>query len=254
MLTTRSIPIKSEYEIKLMREAGRITSGIMQKLKAEIKPGVNAEYLNEFAEKEIARLKCTPAFKGYMGYTKSLCVSINNEVVHGVPSENKILKVGDIVSIDLGVEYKGFYGDMAVTVGVGKISKSAQHLIDVTKQALYEGIKKAISGNRLGDVSSAVQNYVEKNNYSVVRKFVGHGIGSKLHEEPEIPNFGIPNTGPELKNGMIFAIEPMVNEGSYEVEILNDGWTTVTRDGKMSSHFEHNVLIWGMKPQILTEQ
>jgi len=253
MLTAMSIPIKSELEIKLIRQACKKAAGVMRRLEAEVKSGVDTEYLNQFAEKMIVKSSCRPAFKGYMGYPKSICVSINNEVVHGISHTGKVLREGDIVSIDLGIEYKGFYADMAATFGVGRISKDAQQLIDVTRSALYEGIKKAVSENKLGDVSFAIQNYVESHSYSVVRKFVGHGIGSKLHEEPEIPNFGMPDTGPELKNGMVLAIEPMVNEGSYDVEILADGWTAVTKDGKLSAHFEHNVLIWGMKPQILTE-
>ncbi len=253
MLTAMSIPIKSELELKLMKQACKKAAHVMRRLKTEVKSGVDTEYLNQLAEKMIIKSSCRSAFKGYMGYPKSICVSINSEVVHGISYAGKVLKEGDIVSIDLGVEYKGFYADMAATFEVGKISQNAQQLINVTKGALYEGIKKAISENKLGDISFAIQNYVESRNCSVVRKFVGHGIGSKLHEEPEVPNFGMPNTGPELRNGMVLAIEPMVNEGSYDVEILDDDWTVVTKDGKLSAHFEHTVLIWGMKPQILTE-
>jgi len=252
-LTGMSIPIKSDLELRLMKQACKKAAYVMKKLRAEIKSGVDTEYLNQLAEKIMVKLSCSPAFKGYMGYPRSICISLNNEVVHGLSHAGKVLKEGDIVSIDLGVEYKGFYADMAATFGVGKISQNAQKLINVTKAALYEGIKKAVSGNKLGDISFAIQNCVEYHGYSVVRKFVGHGIGSKLHEEPEIPNFGMPDTGPELKNGMVLAIEPMVNEGGYEVEILADGWTAVTKDGKLSAHFEHTVLIWGMEPRILTE-
>jgi methionyl aminopeptidase len=218
-----------------------------------IRAGVSTQELDDFAERRIRQLDARPAFKGYRGYPASICASINNEVVHGIPSKDKILKEGDIISIDLGVEYKGYYGDIAYTFAVGKVSSSAQRLMEVTRSALYEGIRKAIAGNRIGDISYAIQSYVESRGYSVVRRFVGHGIGRAMHEEPEIPNFGLPGIGPILRNGMVLAIEPMVNEGDFRVEILEDGWTAVTKDGKLSAHFEHTVLINGEEPEILTE-
>ena len=188
-----------------------------------------------------------------MGYPMNICVSINSEVVHGIPDGSRILQNGDIVSIDLGVKYNGFYADIAATFGVGDISADACSLIKTTKDALAVGISRSVSGARLGDISASIQDFVENNGYSVVRKFVGHGIGRDLHEEPEIPNFGSPNTGPYLENGMVLAIEPMVNQGSYQIEILDDGWTTVTSDDRLSAHFEHTVLIWGNNPEVLTK-
>ena len=226
---------------------------VMRELGKLIRAGISTQELDDFAERRIRELNARPAFKGYRGYPASICASINNEVVHGIPSKDKILKEGDIISIDLGVEYKGYYGDIAYTFAVGKVSGSARRLMEVTRCALYEGISKAIAGNRIGDISYAIQSYVESRGYSVVRKFVGHGIGRAMHEEPEIPNFGLPGVGPILRNGMVLAIEPMVNEGTHEVQILEDGWTAVTKDGKLSAHFEHTVLIKGEEPEILTE-
>lgn len=235
-----------------MKEACRRAARIMSELETKIDCGVTALHLDSFAEELMYKLNCSPAFKGYMGYPSSICVSVNSEVVHGIPDDSRILKSGDIVSIDLGVKYNGFYADIAATFGVGEISAAACNLIKVAKDALAIGISRSVSGARLGEISASIQDFVENNGYSVVRKFVGHGIGRDLHEEPEIPNFGSPNTGPYLENGMVLAIEPMVNEGSYQVEILDDGWTAVTSDGKISAHFEHTVLVWGNNPEVLT--
>ncbi|MDP8253285.1 MAG: type I methionyl aminopeptidase [Candidatus Kaelpia aquatica] len=248
-----TIPIKSKEEIEGVKMACEKTASIMKRLSRKIEPGITTDSLNSAAERLIIESHCKPAFKGYMGYPKSICTSINSEVVHGVPGLDCVLTEGDILSLDLGVIYKGFYGDMAVTFAVGEISTEAEMLIRTTKEALCVGISSAVSGNTLGDISSAIQRYVEDRGYSIVRKFVGHGIGRELHEEPEIPNFGSPGTGPYLENGMILALEPMVNDGDYRVNILEDGWTAVTEDGSLSAHFEHTILIWGSKPQVLTE-
>ncbi|HDI45953.1 MAG TPA: type I methionyl aminopeptidase [Candidatus Omnitrophica bacterium] len=248
-----TILIKNREEIKKIRKACKIAGKVLEAIQDKIAPGIDTESLDEFAEKMILKFKAYPAFKGYRGYPKTICASINNEVVHGIPSRDRILKSGDIISIDLGVRFKGYYGDVAATFGVGKISLLAKKLIETTRNSLYIGISKAQAGNKLGDISSAIENYVNQHGFSVVRRFVGHGIGKQLHEEPEIPNFGFPGEGPELKNGMVLAIEPMVNAGSYEVEILKDGWTAITKDGKLSAHFEHTILISGEQPEILTE-
>jgi methionyl aminopeptidase len=248
-----AIPIKTREEIKIIREACRKASQVMEALRERVIPGVDTYSLDEFAENMILKLKAQPAFKGYRGYPKAICTSVNREIVHGIPSKDKILKEGDIISIDLGVRFRGYYGDIAATFGVGAISPEAEKLISTTREALYAGISKACAGNKLGDVSYTIMTYVEERGFSVVRKFVGHGIGRQLHEEPEIPNFGLPGQGPELKNGMVLAIEPMVNAGSFEVEILSDGWTAVTKDGKLSAHFEHTILVNGEQPEILTE-
>jgi len=248
-----AIPIKTREEIRIIREACKRASQIMEALQEKITPGIDTYTLDEFAEKMISKLKAQPAFKGYRGYPKTICTSINQEVVHGIPSKGRILKEGDILSIDLGVKFRGYYGDIAATFGVGKISQEAKKLISTTREALYAGISQAYAGNNLGDISYAIMSCVEERGFSVVRRFVGHGIGRQLHEEPEIPNFGFPGQGPELKAGMVLAIEPMVNAGDYEVEILPDGWTAVTKDGKLSAHFEHTILITDKDPKILTE-
>jgi methionyl aminopeptidase len=222
-------------------------------LKDMIVEGINTHELDKFAENTIHKRKAQPAFKGYRGYPATICASINSQVVHGIPSTKIKLKQGDIISIDLGVYYQGFYGDAAYTYPVGKINERTQKLLRVAEESLYVGIEKASEGNRLFDISYAIQSYVEKNGYSVVRDFVGHGIGRSLHEEPQIPNYGKKGRGPRLKKGMTLAIEPMVNEGGWEVEILEDGWTAVTKDGKLSSHFEHTVAITQNGPLILTK-
>ncbi len=252
-MLTMNIPIKNKKEIAGMKKACKKTAIVMNKLSKKIEPGITTDYLNSMAEKLITELSCEPAFKGYMGYPKSICTSINNEVVHGIPAIDRVLSEGDILSLDLGVISDGFYGDMAATFAVGNISAEAERLIKTAKDSLYSGIASALSGNSLGDISSTIQSYVEERGCSVVRKFVGHGIGRKLHEEPEIPNFGSPGVGPCLENGMILALEPMVNDGDYMVNISEDGWTAVTEDNSLSAHFEHTILIWGSKPQILTD-
>ena len=234
--------LKSPQEIARLRKSNQIVAEILRELELEIEPGVSTHFLNNLAERLTLEQNARPAFKGYRGYPYTLCTSVNNGVVHGFPSK-AALKEGDILSIDFGVLYDGNYGDAAITVGVGKISEIARRLIRATKEALYRGIGKALPGGRLSDISHAIQSHVERDGFSVVRKFVGHGIGSSLHEEPQIPNFGKPGTGVRLKPGMTLAIEPMVNEKDYEVKILDDGWTAVTKDGSLSAHFEHTVAI-----------
>lgn len=238
-------------EIEKARASNRIVAEVLSKLREKIKPGVRTRELDKFAEEIAEKRGAKPAFKGYRGYPHSLCISINEVVVHGMPSE-RILEEGDIVSLDFGVCYHGFCGDSAITLPVGKVTPKASRLMQVTEQSLYAGIEQARSGNRLGDISAAVQGVVEDAGYSVVRDFVGHGIGKDLHEDPQIPNFGQKGRGIELKRGMILAIEPMVNEGKYKVQILPDGWTVVTRDGSLSAHFEHSIAITENGPDILS--
>jgi methionyl aminopeptidase len=244
--------LKSPWEIEKMRRSNAIVAEILARLREAIKPGITTLELNRLAEDLCRRKGAKPAFKGYRGYPFSLCVSVNEEVVHGFPSKKRVLKEGDIVSLDFGVLYDGYYGDAAITVPVGEISERAKRLLRVTEEALYKGIEQAVIGKRLGDISSAIQRYVEAHGYSVVRQFVGHGIGRALHEDPQVPNFGKPGRGIKLKEGMVLAIEPMVNEGTYEVEILADGWTAVTKDRKLSAHFEHTVAITQNGPEILS--
>ena len=234
--------LKSPQEIAKLRKSNQIVAEILRELELKIEPGVSTLFLNNLAERLTLEQNARPAFKGYREYPYTLCTSVNNGVVHGFPSK-KALKNGDILSIDFGVLYDGYYGDAAITVGVGKISEVARRLIRATKEALYLGIEKAVPGGRLSDISHAIQSHVERDGFSVVRKFVGHGIGSSLHEEPQIPNFGKPGTGVRLKPGMTLAIEPMVNEKDHDVEILDDGWTAVTKDGRLSAHFEHSIAI-----------
>jgi len=234
--------LKSPQEIAKLRKSNQIVAEILRELELKIKPGVSTLFLNNLAERLTLEQNARPAFKGYREYPYTLCTSVNNGVVHGFPSKTA-LKDGDILSIDFGVLYDGYYGDAAITVGVGKISDVARRLIRATREALYLGIEKAVPGGRLSDISHAIQSHVERDGFSVVRKFVGHGIGSSLHEEPQIPNFGKPGTGVRLKPGMTLAIEPMVNEKDYDVEILDDGWTAVTKDGRLSAHFEHTITI-----------
>ena len=246
------ISIKSANELRFMREAGKIVSLIMEELSSLVKEGISTYDLNMEAERLFEKYKVISAFKNYRGFPGAICTSVNEELIHGIPSRKKILKEGDIISIDVGVNYKGFFADSAITIGVGKISQEAERLIEVTREALYTGIKTAKENAHLGDVSYAIQSYVEGRGFSVVRDFVGHGIGSKMHEEPEVPNFGEPGHGPVLKNGMTIALEPMVNMGSPEVEILPDGWTVVSKDRKLTAHFEHTICINGNEPIILT--
>lgn len=235
-----------------MAESCRIVAEVFEGIKKKISPGVSTKEINEFAESYIISRGARPAFKGYRGYPASVCTSINEQVVHGIPSSQK-LREGDIISLDIGVFYKGFYGDAAVTLPVGSVSNQAMKLISVTEKALEAGMERAVAGNRLSDISSAIQGCVEAEGFSIVRSFVGHGIGRELHEEPQIPNFGKPGEGPELRPGMTLAIEPMVNEGGWEVVILNDGWTAVTKDRRLSAHFEHTVAITKNGCNILTK-
>jgi len=239
-----------------MRRANVIVAEVLQELKRRVAPGVTTLDLDAVAEQMTLKKNAIPAFKGYnVGgriYPRCLCASINNEIVHGIPS-NRALKEGDIIGLDYGVIFEGFYGDSAVTVGVGKVSEVAQRLMDVTEQSLYKGIEQLRDGKRLGDLGAAVQRFAESAGFSVVRAFVGHGIGKRLHEEPPVPNYGEPERGLRLKEGMVLAIEPMVNAGGYEVEIKDDGWTAVTKDGSLAAHFEHSVAITKDGPFILSQ-
>ena len=246
------IVIKTPEEIEKMAKACKIVAEILEDLKAFVKPGITTKEIEMFAEEKIISKGGTPAFKGYRGYPASICTSVNSQVVHGIPSRVR-LNEGDVLSIDLGVYSDGFYGDGAVTLPVGEVSPLAKKLLKVTEEALYEGIDKATPRNRVSDISYAIENYVEANGFSVVKAFVGHGIGMSLHEEPQVPNFGISGQGPRLKEGMTLAIEPMVNTGGYEVSILDDGWTAVTLDGGLSAHFEHTIAITDGDARILTK-
>jgi len=245
--------IKSSREIKKIRAACRIVAEALEVIKQIIRAGINTRDIENAADREIRIRGGAPAFKGYRGYPASICVSINEQVVHGIPSTAVILKDGDIVSIDMGVLLDGFYGDAAITVPVGNISAEASRLLKTTEEALYAGIQKAVAGNRVSDISAAIQGHVEINGFSVVRAFVGHGIGRFLHEEPQIPNFGKPGRGQRLKEGMTLAIEPMVNIGGSDIMILKDGWTAVTSDGSFSAHFEHTIAIADNGQEILTK-
>ncbi|MCG8483954.1 MAG: type I methionyl aminopeptidase [Clostridia bacterium] len=246
------IVIKNENEIKLMREAGRVVALVLEEIENSLKPGITTEELDIIAEDLIRKHNMIPAFKGYNGFPASICVSINEEVVHGIPSSDRKINEGDIVSIDVGTIYKGYHGDAARTFAVGDISDEAKNLIEVTKNSFYEGLKYCKIGYRLSDVSHAIQTYVESKGCSVVKDFVGHGIGKKMHEDPQIPNFGRPGRGPRLTAGMVFAIEPMVNLGTDEVQVLLDNWTVVTKDQKLSAHYEHTVALTDGEPVILT--
>jgi len=246
------IILKSEREINYLRDAGRIVAETHEEVKKAVKPGVTTLDLDQIAEKYIKGRGAIPAFKGYHGFTGNICSSINEEVVHGIPGLRK-LKTGDNVSIDIGAVINGYNGDAAITVPVGEIDAEVQKLLDVTEESLYKGIEQAIIGNRLSDISHAVQSHVEQYGFGVVRDYVGHGIGRSMHEDPQVPNYGSPGRGPRLKAGMTLAIEPMVNLGTYEVKTLDDGWTVVTLDGKRSAHFEHSIAITDGKPEILTK-
>ncbi len=243
---------KSPSELEKMYKAGQIVWGALDKMRTMVKPGVTTQDLDEFAEAWTVQHKARPAFKGYRGYPGSVCTSINQEVVHGIPSKSRKLKEGDILSMDFGVELDGYYGDAALTVPVGKVSPTREKLLRVTRESLEQAIDKVRPGNRLGDVSAAVQAWVEKNGYSVVREFVGHGIGTKMHEDPQLPNYGSPGHGVKLQEGMVLAIEPMVNTGGPGVRVLDDDWTAVTADGSDSAHFEHTVAVTASGPWILT--
>lgn len=248
------IILKSPGEIDRIRKACLIVSDALEELRAHIRPGVDTLTLNEYAERFIQKAGGRPAFKGYRGYTASLCASVNDCVVHGIPSKRVVLREGDIISLDLGVILDGFYGDAAITVPVGRVRPEAERLIKVTEEALARGIEVARLDSRLYDISAAIQTHVESHGYSVVRDFVGHGIGRNLHEDPQIPNFGEAGKGPRIKSGMVLAIEPMVNAGGSATMILEDGWTAVTADGSLSAHFEHTVAVTADGPWVLTKR
>ncbi|MDP2854384.1 MAG: type I methionyl aminopeptidase [Smithellaceae bacterium] len=244
--------LKQPDEIDKARASNRIVAEVLNVLREKVKPGVTTRELDKIAEGVTEKRRAKPAFKGYRGYPFSLCTSVNEEVVHGMPS-NRILVEGDIIGLDFGIYHQGLYGDAAITLPVGKIGEQAANLMQVTEQSLYSAINQVCAGNRLGDISAAVQETVEAAGYSIVRDFVGHGVGKSLHEDPQIPNFGKKGRGIELKKGMILAIEPMVNAGQYKVKILSDGWTVITADGSLSAHFEHSVAITDNGPEILSK-
>lgn len=250
---TPSIVIKSREEIQVMRDANRIVATILEQVRGLAEAGVSTWELDKLAEDQCLSMKARPAFKGYRGFPGSLCLSINEEVVHGIPSKKRKLHKGDILSIDFGVLFHGFYGDAAITVPIGSVAGEVEQLMAVTRDSLYEGIAMAQVGNRVGDISRAVQRHVESYGFSVVRQFVGHGIGASLHEPPEIPNFYQGESTPRLLPGMVLAIEPMVNMGTHRVRILRDGWTVVTEDKKPSAHFEHSVAVTDEGPIILSQ-
>ena len=239
-------------ELKTMRKAGKVASEVLRSLKSFIKAGITTKDIEKFFEKKLSKYpEMEPAFKGFMGYPASCCVSVNEEVIHGIPSK-RVIKNGDIVSVDLGIKYKGLFVDTAYTYNIGKSSLLAKKLVRISRKSLYEGIRHIKVNKHLGDVSSAIQKFVEKNNFSVVRKFVGHGIGKKLHMPPEVPNFGEKGKGVVLKQGYVIAVEPMVAAGNYDVEVLSDGWTAKTKDNSLSAHFEHTIAITKKGPWILT--
>ena len=247
-----SIIIKSEKEIQLMRESGKILAAVLQELQAMVCPGISTLDIDRKCAELIKKNNCIPSFLNYNGFPASICLSINEEVVHGIPNKNRILKNGDIISLDCGVIHQGFHSDAARTIAVGEITKEARRLIDVTQQSFYEGIKFAKEGCHLHEISEAIQTYVEANGFSIVRDLVGHGIGRNLHEEPQIPNFKQKRRGPILEAGMVLAIEPMVNEGRYDVYWEDDDWTVVSADGSLSAHYENTVLITKGEPELFT--
>ncbi|MFH1379715.1 MAG: type I methionyl aminopeptidase [bacterium] len=251
--TGQRIELKNRHELDKLKISGGIAAEILERLKTAVKAGVSTMALEKIAGAEIKKHKCASAFLGYRGYPAATCISLNQEVVHGIPSEERIITEGDIVSIDVGILFDGFYGDNALSVIAGKASCENERLLLTTERALYNGIDQAVIGNRLGDISSAIQQTAEKSGFSVVRDFVGHGIGREMHEQPQIPNYGTAGTGPRLEAGMVLALEPMINMGGYEVKILSDNWTVITVDGKNSGHFEHMVAITQDGPEILTK-
>ena len=246
------ITIKSERELDLMRVACRATAQILDEMVKMVEPGITTGEIDAFAESRCKDLKMVPAFKGYHGFPAVVCISVNEEVVHGIPSSKKVLKKGDVVGLDFGVSHQGWYGDSARTVAVGQISLEAKKLLEVAAQSLEQGIAQCFEGKRVFDIGHAIQNYVEPFGYGVVREFVGHGIGRALHEEPQVPNYGPKGKGLPLKVGMVLAIEPMINAGGHEVKVLKDGWTAVTLDRSLSAHFEHTVAITANGPEVLT--
>jgi methionyl aminopeptidase len=255
----RRIVLKSKEEIELMRRAGKITAQVLDEIRRHTQPGVTTNKLNKIAEDALKRHNAVSVFKGYPNqrqglppFPAAITVCINNELVHGIPSRNRVLQEGDIFSVDCGACYKGWIGDAAITIPVGEISEEAQRLLEVTEQSLYKGIAQGRLGNRTGDISAAIQDYVEQCGYNVVRDYTGHGVGRNMHEDPQVPNFGERGKGVRLKKGMTIALEPMVNAGTFETQLLDDGWTVVTVDGKLSAHFEHSFAITDGEPDILT--
>ena len=246
------IVCRSAAELERMRDAGRLVGEVLSELAALVKPGVTTADLDGLAEKRIAQAGATPAFKGYHGYPATICASINEEVIHGIPSGRRVLNEGDIISIDVGASLGGYCGDSAITLPVGPVSETAATLLRVTEEALLKAIERVRVGARISDIGHAVQQHVEAYGFSVVREFVGHGIGQRMHEEPQVPNYGEPGRGPRLAEGMVLAIEPMVNAGKPTVKVLADGWTAVTRDSSLSAHFEHTVAVTADGPWILT--
>ncbi len=255
----RRIVLKSKKEIELMRQAGKIVAQVLDEIRRHTRPGVTTGQMNKIAEDVLKQHNATPVFKGYPNqrqelppFPAAITACINNELVHGIPSKDRVLKEGDIFSVDCGAYYKGWIGDAATTIPVGDISEEAQRLLDVTQQSLYQGIAQGRLGNRTGDISAAVQSYVERHGYSVVREYTGHGVGRNMHEDPQVPNYGERGKGVRLKKGMVIALEPMVNVGTWETQLLADSWTVVTADGKLSAHFEHSFAVTDGEPDILT--
>jgi methionyl aminopeptidase len=249
----RKLVLKSERDLQIMRQAGRLVAQALEAMRERVKPGVSTAELDRFAYEFLTRHGATPSFKGYHGYPASICASINEEVVHGIPKQTRILREGDIISVDLGARLNGFHGDSAMTFAVGQVSAETQRLLDVTLESLWKGIEQVKTSNRLWDVSGAIQQHVESNGFSVVRDMVGHGIGRSLHEEPQVPNYVAPeHQNPPLREGMTLAIEPMVNAGGTEIEVMPDMWTAVTKDRSLSAHFEHTVAVSRNGPEILT--
>jgi methionyl aminopeptidase len=246
------IVCRSAAELERMREAGRLVGEVLTELATHVAPGVTTADLDDLAEKRILGAGATPAFKGYHGYPATICASVNEEVIHGIPSGRRVLQEGDVISIDVGASLDGYFGDSAITLAVGKVSEEAATLLRVTDESLYKAIEAVKPGGRISDIGHAVQKHVEAYGFSVVREFVGHGIGQKMHEEPQVPNYGEPGRGPRLTEGMVLAIEPMVNAGKPAVKVLADGWTAITRDGSLSAHFEHTVAVTADGPWILT--
>jgi methionyl aminopeptidase len=247
------VVLKTSRELRLMKEAGAIAAGALKAAGDAVKPGISTYELDRIAHKFIKDAGAYPTFLGYNGYPAAACISINDVVIHGIPSKKQIVKAGDIVSIDIGATFNGYVGDNAATFAAGEISPEAKRLSDTTREALYKGIEAAVAGNRLGDIGHAVQFYCEERGYSVVRSFTGHGVGTQMHEDPSVPNFGTPGRGLRLVPGMTIAIEPMINMGTHEIKQLSDGWTIKTKDGKLSAHFEHTIAITADGPVILTK-
>lgn len=246
------IIIKSQDEIGIMRESGKVTAYILRELENIIKPGISTLDIDSFVEKTIKKNQMIPTFKGYCGYPANACVSVNEQVVHGIPSKSRILREGDIVSVDVGTTHNGYVSDAARTYGVGRINDDAAHLIEATRDSFFAGLEFCRVGCRLSDISHAIQKKAESEGFSVIREYVGHGVGRVMHEDPQIPNYGKPGRGPRLASGMVFAIEPMINQGSCDVETLSDNWTVVTCDGKLSAHYENTVVITDGEPELLT--